>query len=193
MKLRRTVDLVVLLGVLVTAVITGCGRLPTSPAPTATQESIASARTAESAGLISGVGSLLGGVVNLLVRTLQLVGSLGGSLTNGRWKVVIPAGAVQGNGTVALGVPTTTSPDCQLEIYPSTLNHFDKSVTLIADCRNVSLDQLRNYTIYWFNPTTQQWVPVPGSTVNLTTKTVSAPLAHFSQYCVGPQGGRAGW
>ncbi len=193
MKLRRTVDLVLLLGVLLITVVTGCGRLPTSPAPTATQESIASARSAESDGLLSGVGSLLGGVVNLLVRTLQLIGSLGGSLTNGRWKIVIPAGAVQGNGTVTLGVPSLTSPDCQLGISPSDLNHFDKPVTLVADCRYVSLDQLRNYTIYWFNPTTAQWVPVPGATVDLTSKTVSAPLAHFSQYCVGPQGGRAGW
>jgi hypothetical protein len=195
MRFRRTVPILLLLTALLTAAITGCSQLPTNPATTsqASPGSIAAARSAESAGLLSTAGSLLNGLATLIVRTLQLVGSVGGSLTNGRWRVVLPPDAVEGNVTIALAVPDATSPDCQLEIWPADRNHFSKPVTLIADCRNVSNDRLRTYIIYWYNPDTRKWVPVPGSTVDLTTKTVRAPLSHFSKYAVGPQGGRAGW
>lgn len=194
MRLRTTVPVVLLFCALMIAAITGCSQLPTNPAaPASAGASIASARTAEGAGLISTTGSIINGLVGMVVRTLQLVGSIGGTLTNGRWRVVVPAGAVQGNATIALAVPDATSPDCQLEIWPGDLNHFDKPVMLVADCRNVPTDTLRNYTIYWYNPSTRTWVPVPGTTVDLVTKTVRAPLSHFSRYAVGPDGGRAGW
>ena len=165
----------------------GCGQLPT--APSAVQSVTESAPAAQPTGLISSVVDVL---VGLIVRTLNLVGSLGGSLGNGRWRVVIPAGAVDGNATVQLGVQTSTSPQCQLEISPADKNHFAVPATLTVDCRSVSSDQLRNYQILWFNPTTRQWVPVQGSKVDLTAKTVSAPLLHFSQYAVG-RDGKAGW
>ena len=64
---------------------------------------------------------------------------------------------------------------------------------LTVNCSSVPTDVLRTYVIFWYNPTTKTWVPVSGSTVNLTTKTVSAPLQHFSNYSVGPTGGKAGW
>jgi len=178
---------------LVAASVFGCGKLPTAPSSVQTSAAPTVSTSAQPEGLLSGVGGIVNTLIGLIVRVLNLVGSLGGSLNNGRWHVVVPAGAVDGNATIALGVPNTSSPDCKLEIWPSDKNHFSVPVRLTVNCSSVLSDQLRNYVIYWYNPTTKTWVEVSGSTVDLTHKTVSAPLQHFSGYSVGPKGGKAGW
>jgi len=168
----------------------GCGHMPTAPTPTVQATSGGASVAAQPDGLI---GDLIGGLLKLIVRVLNLVGSLGGSLSNGRWHVDIPANAVSGNATVTLGVVSSSSPSCQLEIAPATLNHFSSPVTLTVDCRYVSSATLSTYVIYWYDPVKKVWTEVAGSRVDLANKKVSAPLQHFSSYAVGPSGGRAGW
>jgi hypothetical protein len=175
---------------LAAVVVVGCGQLPTAPALDQQAQATGAARGAEPAGLISTVTTVVDGLVRLVVRTLNIVGSVGGSLTNGRWRVDVPANAVSGNATVSLGVEGSTSSWCELEITPVTKNSFSVPVMLRADCRGVSDTALKNYVIFWYNPATKAWVPVEGSRVDLATKTVSAPLQHFSKYSVG---GKAGW
>jgi hypothetical protein len=175
---------------LVAVLAYGCGQLPTSPNPVQTEAAPAVARSAQPASLLGGIVNTL---IGLIVRTLNLVGSIGGSLSNGRWRVTIPAGAVDGNATVSLGVPNLTSPDCALEISPSDLNHFSTAATLTVDCSNVMSSALSNYSIYWYDPNAKVWVELTGSKVDLTKKTVSVQIMHFSDYAVGPKGGRAGW
>ena len=187
--LRRSASLLLLAG-LVTLVLIGCGQAPT--APQTAQFTATPGSAAQPEGLLSGLGSVVDALVGLIVRTLNLVGSLGGALTNGRWRVTIPAGAVDGNATVQLGIENLTSPTCQLEISPADKNHFSVPATLTVDCRGVPTDQLRNYVIFWRDPATGQWVPVQGSKVDLVARTVSAPLQHFSKYAVG-NGTQAGW
>ncbi len=194
--------------VLMMASVVGCSNMATAPVPldstTSSSAAVVStddpaplpstnATSASTNGLIGSLGSVVGKLVGLVVRTLNVVGSLGGSLTNGRWRVDVPPNAIQGNASIGLGVQTLLSTDCQLEIAPASANHFAVPVQLTVDCRSVPSDQLANYVIYWFNPATARWVPVEGSRVDLTRKTVSAPLAHFSRYAVGPAGGKAGW
>lgn len=166
----------------------GCAQPPSQPLvdPEAATAEVAVTHD----GVLSGVTDLLEG---LIVRTLNLVGSVGGSLTNGRWKVVIPAGAVSGSAQVGIGVSSAISSSCQLEIYPADKNSFAKPVTLTFDCSSVPLSELKTWTIFWYNPATRAWEPVAGSKVDLTKKTVSAPLFHFSSYAAGPRGGKAGW
>jgi hypothetical protein len=189
----------------------GCGVMPTAPSVSSVATSPSAAtqapgpaqatpapkasiqRTAEPGSLLGIVGGLLGGVIQLVFRVLNLVGSIGGTLTNGRWRVEIPANAVDGNATVKLGVPSSSSSGCSLDISPADKNHFSVPVMLVVDCRNVPLDVLKTYSIYWYNPTTSTWVAVSGSKVDLTNKTVSAPLQHFSTYSVAPNSGKAGW
>jgi len=168
----------------------GCGRMPTAPAAADPAVSTSSQRVAQSDGLI---GDVVGGLLKLVFRVLNVVGSIGGTLTNGRWTVNIPPDAIGGNATVSLGTASSTSTGCQLEIQPLSLNHFSRPVMLVADCRDVPDYKLRTYVMYWFNPSTGQWVQVSGSTVNMTSRTVTAPLQHFSAYSVGPAGGKAGW
>lgn len=190
---KRLVSPLLLMG-LVAVTIFGCGKLPTAPTITAqSQVAPTVSRTAQPEGLLSGVIGVVNGLVRLVVRTLNLVGNLGGLLSNGRWTIAVPAGAVDGNATIALGVENSTSSGCKLEIWPSELNHFAAPATLTVDCRDVASDQLANYVIYWFDPSTKQWVELSGSKVNLANKTVSVGILHFSEYSVGPRGGKAGW
>ena len=189
---KKLASRLVLIGVLAVTVF-GCGKLTTATNPIEAPVTATASSPAQSEGLLSGIGGVLNTLVGLIVRTLNLVGSLGGSLDNGRWHVVLPPGAVDGNATIALGVANSTSPDCKLEIWPSDRNHFSVPATLIVDCRNVASDQLSNYAIYWFDPSAKQWVELSGSQVSLADKTVSVQILHFSQYCAGPSGGRAGW
>ena len=196
-RIKRVIAAVAL-GLIVGAFI-GCGQMTT--APTASLESNSRVTTTGSAastgmttnGLLTPVSSLLSSLIGLLVRTLNIVGSLGGTLTNGLWRLEIPANAIDGSATVAIGVQSATSADCQLEISPVTKNHFAVPVRVIVDCRSVPSSQLATYVIYWFDPATRRWVQVQGSQVDLVAKTVSAPLSHFSRYSVGPAGGKAGW
>jgi hypothetical protein len=46
--------------------------------------------------------------------------------------------------------------------------------------------------ISWWNPATQKWEAVSGSSVSVLNLTVSAPLMHFSTYRVSGNG-KAGW
>ena len=188
-RLNRLVA--VLLFTAFTVGIAACSmKMSTAPATPQQVQSL-SAQSAEPNGLI---GSVVGGVVNLVYKVLDIVGDVGGTLTNGRWRVVVPPGAISGNAQISLGVLSNLSPSCQLGITPADKNHFSKPVILTADCSSVPSDVLRSYAIFWYNPATATWVPVAGSTVDLTKKTVSAPLQHFSAYAVGPcVGGKAGW
>jgi hypothetical protein len=169
------------------ALAVGCARLPSQPVVESTGTTLR-APASESA-LLGGITDLLKG---LLVRVLNVVGSVGGTLTNGRWKVAIPAGAIEGNATVAIGVVDAKSLTCQLEILPAEKNRFRTPVTLTMDCSNVSGD-LSTYAMFWYDPAKKEWVPVPGCKVDPVKKTCSAPLSHFSLYKVGPLKGKAGW
>ena len=206
--LRHTRFIALVALALVVGAGAGCGSMATAPIPTAssavaaTPTDDAGAPPATNAmanpattpnGLLSPIASIVDGLVGLLVRVLNLVGDLGGTLSNGRFRLDIPAHAISGNAKVALGVRSFSSPDCAIEILPQDKNHFDVPVTLTVDCRLVPRDRLAGYVILWYNPTTNAWVPVPGSTVDLTNKTVSAPLTHFSRYQVGTNDGKAGW
>jgi len=179
------------LAALVTGAAAGCGRLPTAPATTETSSSpTVVGNTAESSGLL---GDLVGGLLRLVFKVLNVVGSLGGSLTNGRWRVDIPAGAIDGNATVGIGVSSSTSNQAELQITPEDKNHFSTPVRVTVSCSGVSDATLRGYVILWYNPATKLWVPVEGSTVDLASRSVSAPLQHFSLYRVGPDPNKAGW
>ena len=168
------------------ALTLGCSSAtaPTGPpADTTPGDASAAARTRALHRLLPGHG----------VRMTSVEAGIGETLANGRWSIVIPDGAIDGDATVAIALPRTSSTTCQLEILPADQNQFDVPVTLIADCQDVPDAELANYVIYWSDPDLRAWVEVQDSKVHLPTKTVSAPLKHFSRYAVGPAGGKAGW
>ena len=147
---------------------------------------VALARGARQGSEIREVARCVGGVIVVVARARPR-----SCLVPAPGRVVV--GGVIGRRTVRIGVIDDTSPSCQLEILPAEKNNFRIPVRLTASCSSVPAEQLKNYVIFWFNPATKTWVPVVGSTVDLTRKTVSAPLQHFSVYAVGAKGGKAGW
>ena len=193
MKRLRRLTAVLLLATLVLGAVAGCSKMAASPVAPVPAGSQANGRAAQSDGLISTVGGIVDGLVKVVFNVLNIVGSVGGTLSNGRWQIDVPAGAIDGTATVGVGVISSTSPSCQLQILPVDKNHFSTPVRLTVSCPNLSDAVLSTYVIFWFNPATKQWVMVDGSTVDLSRRTVSAPLQHFSDYSVGPRGGKAGW
>jgi hypothetical protein len=198
LRIKRTLAFLLLAAIAVIPAI-GCMDLATAPITQSTQTGVhvTNNRTAANNGLLDGVGGVVDGLVNdvgnLVFKTVDIVGSVGGTATNGRWTVNVPPGAVSGNASVSVGVVSPGSGRVTLDITPVTKNHFDTPVTLTVDCQNVPASQLRNYILYWRDPQAGCWVPVDGSTVDLAHRTVSAPLHHFSTYTTGPAGGKVGW
>jgi len=172
---------------------TSCGQLPTAPPIHLLSTPAAQQRVIQSGGPLGDTGAVLGDTTSLATKSLDIDGSIGGSLTNGRWNVVVPPGAVSGTATVRIALKSPTSSTCQLEITPGTSNQFAVPVELTVDCRLAPPEKLQAYSIFWYDPSTSTWVPVANSFVDLQAKTVSAPLEHFSKYAVGPLDGRAGW
>ena len=190
--LRKTFA-ALLLGTLAIGVTAGCMSETTAPDTRAEAQTVQSSRGAQQNSLLGGlVGGLVSTVDKLLFTAVDVVGDVGGTVSNGRWRVDVPAGAIDGNATVSVGVVSTASQAVQLDILPLDKNHFATPVRVTCDCSGISSILLKTYVINWYNPATRTWVPVAGSTVDLTNKTVSAPLEHFSAYSCGPAG-KAGW
>src|SRR6266581_5789577 len=111
MSIPRRIIAVLLVATFAAALVAGCGLLPTAPTvnkQTAATQTAAtqtasphSGQVAQSNSLLGSVGSIVGSLVNLIVKVLTIVGSVGGSLTNGRWQVVVPAGAIDGTATIS--------------------------------------------------------------------------------------------
>lgn len=116
--------------------------------------------------------------------SVRMLGKQGGSATNGVFTVVVPAGAFNGQATITVSQPDPNVPLVQLDIQPSSKNHFKKPVTLIAQFQNVDASRIAVSTVSEFDPNSGTWSLVDGSSADAMAGTVRAPLAHFSTYRV---------
>lgn len=116
-------------------------------------------------------------------------GATGGTLSNGRFQLVIPPGAFTGTARLTLFVPDRTVVQCELGISPPEANRFARPVKLIADCNSgLNIIPARLETL-WYDESRGLWVTVPGSVISGST--ITTPLAHFSIY--GIVDSKAGW
>lgn len=191
-RLLRPIGGIALVSLLVA--FAGCSRIPTGPEAPA--GSSAAARSAGSSRLTMSTEpdgpAPAPDPTPVAVSTSRTInGLLGGIVSAGRFTVVIPPLAIRGVATVTVSMPDTSELRCDLGIQPASANGFGVPVLLVAQCGGLlDLGRLRDSRILWLNPATGQWVPVPGSQVDLAGLSVSAPLQHFSSYRVG---GKAGW
>jgi len=123
-------------------------------------------------------------------RSVFVNGIFGGTVSAGRFTVIIPPAAFIGVAKITVTQPDLSQLRCDLDIFPAARNHFLLPVLLVADASTLPSNLLSVSTIQWWDPTDAKWVDVPGASVNVLNLTVSAPLMHFSQYRVE---GRAGW
>lgn len=168
--------------------VAGCSNLPTKPDGSLQAESGAGLAGAAAA---DGLDLRAGGSAVPATKS-QVVGVLGGVVSAGDFKVVIPPGAVPRNATVTVTQPDPDRPVVELSISPASANRFALPVLLVADAKRMDHSLLPAAFVSYYNPATGQWERVSGSLVSLPSLTVSAPLHHFSKYRVS-RGGKAGW
>ena len=123
-------------------------------------------------------------------------GLRGGIVSNGRFQLLIPPGAIAGRATVTITVPDPTVLRCELSISPPELNGFLVPVQLVADYSGTlgpgpGSPAPSDPALLWFDELNQRWVRMPGSAVSSWNNTISTPLPHFSDY--GVVGNTAGW
>src|SRR5262249_1265612 len=111
-------------------------------------------------------------------RTLSPL--LGGTVSAGQFKVIVPPGALRKTAPITVCQPRLDVRQVELTISPPSANGFLLPVLLVADCKDMSLEVLKLQTMWWWNPQTQHWEAVLNVQVDLLGRTVTAPLWHFS-------------
>ncbi len=114
----------------------------------------------------------------------RFIGVLGGTVQCGNHSYSIPAGALSGmtRMTMAYASLNTVAVDCG----PSPLS-FLLPVTLTLSYAGTQYDDPRadpSQLRIWYMSPDGEFIPL-NSTVNTNTRTVTAPVTHFSRYILG--------
>ncbi len=125
------------------------------------------------------------------IDTTIIDGAKGGTVTNGRFLLVVPPGAFQGSASLCITIPDASVMQCQLSISPPEANHFAVPVELVADYSGGNVVLPSQLATLWLDEVNQRWVEMPGSVVSPQGRTITTPLMHFSDY--GIAAGKAGW
>lgn len=184
---RLATSFALTLAVMLTAC--GCSNMPTKPEGMGQSQAPLAASGAEQ---VQPIGlPLLNGGGNVTTRTV-MVGLLGGIVSVGDFTLVIPPAALPQPAAVTVRQADLDHPVVDLTISPASANHFRLPVLLVANARKMDPSLLSIAQISWWNPATQKWEAVSGSSVSVGSLTVTAPLQHFSTYRVSGNG-KAGW
>ncbi|HYJ33498.1 MAG TPA: hypothetical protein VE326_09795, partial [Candidatus Binatia bacterium] len=129
-------------------------------------------------------GSGGGAPSRALSSSAVIDGSVGGTLTCGRFVVTVPPGAYTGAGTITMSMDDSVLAVVDLSIAPKRLNGFEVPVGLSYNPRGLALTS--PVTIFWLDFKT--WVDI-GADPQPGTGLPTADLQHFSKYSAG----KAGW
>jgi len=108
-----------------------------------------------------------------------------GSDESGYTTLTVPPGAVS-RSTIILMKVTRKGP-VEVWFAPSGLE-FNRPASLTFSYRGAVLDGVNEESLRVFFYNNSGWEEVPGSTPDPATKTVRAPLGHFSRYAIGSSG-----
>lgn len=159
-------------------VLAGCSTLPTAPElPAAGQEhALTTTPSPDALQYISADGGTS--------VTVRVNGTVGATLSAGRFTVVIPAGALRGTSIVTLSQPDTTVLQCDLQVSPSVVS-FGSNVTVQADCsRLVNRGRMKRSFISFLDRGTSSWKQLDGSKSDLATSRLTASSSVCSSYRV---------
>lgn len=172
------------------AVMVGCARSPVAPIQ-GQPDTYVSPKFARGPAPSGGENGLLS---DPFMGSGEIDGALGGEVTVGRFRVIVPPGAFQGLATITVHVPDAEVVSCDLSISPPEANGFAVPVSLVADCAGVNNVNLANCGTLWFDEDAGVWRTVNGTIVDLANSRVTASLPHFSTYGVADLlEGKAGW
>ena len=173
--------LVLVLFAAMAAALTSCSRVPTAPGAD-TQLGRGSANQA-----IGQVGDTpppidgLGGLVN----SIALVEGQGGTLTTGRFTLVIDKNSLTMPTRITMIQRDPEVMQVEFEITPPEANQFKTPVQLVADCSNEALDTVVDETMYWWGG---QWQEAPATSVYHGNRTITAHTHQLSNGKVDVRG-----
>ena len=184
-----------LTGIALLLVVCGCGANATAPVLPGDDGGSPADTTASQTppARQDPLGGIVGALPRLVTRVTNLAGDLGAALENGRWSVDVPAGAIEGDARITITVAYSKSGECTMDVVPADKNKFDVPAIVTVSCPSLTDDQLSQSVIMEFDPVARRWFDVPGSKVDMSHRSVSAPVDHVARYTVGPAGGKAGW
>jgi len=191
MRSRQATRVAAVLALAAMSTLVGCGQMATRPTVQKGTEGTTSQGVIQSLLTDGGPGPAPA-TAQLITTTEDILGTVGGVVTAGKFSTVIPPLAFVGTASVTVTVPYPNSTTCELSITPGDKNNFLTPVTLVYDMSAYPPELVSKCSLQWWDPVQQRWLRVAGSTVDLNKMTVSAPLAHFSTYQVAVEG-RASW
>jgi hypothetical protein len=178
MSAHRTLTRLITLG-MAAALAAGCSALPTQP--TADSGTSGAALTARGASpTIQKPGVIPGGVTTI---TGRMQGNRGGTVKAGSFTLIVPPGAFSGFATISVWQPDPAQPVVVLSIEPVSKNGFKVPVLLVADLAGVDSRVIPSTTMSEL-VAVDSWALVPGTTTDTQSRSVTAPLLHFSTYRV---------
>ena len=125
------------------------------------------------------------------ITTSKLIeAETGGILWVGNWNVgysifYVPPGALRESTTITMSI--SAYGPCAVRMEPSGLE-FNRKTRLWLSYWGAEIDSRKEEAklkLFYFNPATEGWELVSGSTADFSTLRVKANLRHFSRYAVG--------
>lgn len=173
--------LVLVLFAALAAALTSCSRLPTAPGAD-TQLGRGSANQAigqvdDTPPPIEGQGGL--------VNSISLEEGVGGTLTTGRFTLVIDKNSLTMPTRITMIQPDPDVMQVEFEITPPEANYFKTPVQLVADCSNDPLDQVMDETMYWWDGA---WQEAPATSMYHADRTITAHAHQLSNGRIAPRG-----
>ena len=166
--------LVLVLFAALAAALTSCSRIPTAPSadsPSGRGSSNQAIGQVEDPPPppVSGPGGL--------VNSIALVEGEGGSITAGRFTLVIDKNSLTMPARITMMQPDPDVMQVEFEITPPEANNFKTPVQLVADCSNDTLDHVVDETMFWWDG---QWQEAPSTSVFHADRTITAHAHQLS-------------
>ena len=163
------------------AVLTSCSRIPTAPSTDA-QLDRGSANQAigqvdDNPPPIQGQGGI--------VKSITLPVGVGGTLTAGRFTLVIHKNSLKMGATLTVIQPDPDVMQVEFEVTPAAANDFQVPVQLVADCSNDPLAHVEQETLYWWDG---QWQEASSVSLDHATRSLTAHAHHLSNGKVSLRG-----
>jgi hypothetical protein len=173
----------VALGLFAVTLLASCSSHPTAPTTSAPREP-------DFVRVPMQVSASRGESQGGAIRSSDLIdGDEGGTVVVGRFSLVVPPGAFDGVATVTITVPDPGVLKCELDL--TNVTNFVTPVSLVADCSGAAALDYTDVTALELDPASLTWQEVPGTTVDESGATVTAPLRTSAIY--GIVQGKAGW
>ena len=186
------------------AVISGCGRTPTSPLVDSPASSSITKPGAAAASLQPTPGPVTppptdpvpadapdAPTATTVNSTTSVNGAVGKSLALGHVRVVVPKHAWRGKADLTITEPDPARLEAHLAITPADKARFQQPLTLIFDAASCGEDS-RMMKILHFDSSLNAWVEIESS-VDAAGGTISASITKLGKFKAVCEAKRVGW